>query len=775
FTEAAYLDHLCRARLDRLFPQAGEALRARLDYELSVIDRLGFSGYFLIVWDIISFARREGIPVGPGRGSSVGSLVAYLLGITSVNPLQYGLLFERFLNPERAEPPDIDVDLCHRGRARVLDYIRERYGRDRVAHLAAFTTLRPRAAVRDVGRALGVSYDRIDRLAKAIPFAAPDLEAACADSAELRSLIAADGEAARIVAAAKEVEGLPRHVTQHAAGVVVAAEPLTNYLALEEAGDGQVVTQAEMGPVEELGLLKIDLLGLRYLTVIEDTLAFLRAEGVALAAEEIPLDDPATMAALADGRTIGTFQLESGGMRQLLRRYRPENLDDLILILALYRPGPLGSGMVDSLIRRRHGEEPVTYLHPALAGVLGGTYGVIIYQEQVMEIARTIAGYTPGRADLLRKAIAKRRPEILGREREHFTAGAVERGIAAGTAGRLFDLIAEFGHYGFAKAHSAAYALTSYRTVYLKTHYPVAYHAALLTLNMGGAESRFPAYLSEARRLGIALLLPEINRSAAGFRPEGPAIRAGLLLVRDLGARGIAAILREREAGGPFRSLGDFCTRLRQKGVTARATANLIRAGAFDAFGPRAAQLMELHTVWTRGGRRARTGRPGQLALFAPEEAPPAAPLGAAPPEFGPEARLEMEREVLGHYLTRHPLEKYRPALAGLEITAVEDLAEEGRSDLVLLCGLINGLRSHRTRQGQRMLFATLEDLTGQVELVVFPSVLERQGRLLEPGVPLLVWGRVDRTAEQLSVRVERLRRPAERGNAAMLPPFRSD
>ncbi|MGE5551703.1 MAG: DNA polymerase III subunit alpha, partial [Bacteroidota bacterium] len=757
-TESTFLRRLCLEGLARAFPGQSDEILGRLDYELTTIDRLGFSGYFLIVWDIIAYARREKIPVGPGRGSSVGSLVSYLLGITSVNPLKYGLLFERFLNPERADPPDIDVDLCHRGRAKVLEYIRERYGRDHVAHLAAFTTLRPRAAVRDVGRALGTAYDKIDRLAKAIPFSAPDLDSALLESTELRSL-EHDREIARIVSIARGIEGLPRHVTQHAAGVVVAAEPLTTYLALEEAGEGQVVTQADMGPVEDLGLLKIDLLGLRYLTVIQDTLAFLSHEGITLTAEEIPLDDAATMAALAEGRTIGTFQLESSGMRQLLGRYRPRNLDDLVIILALYRPGPLGSGMVESLIRRRHGEEPVTYLHPALADVLGDTYGVILYQEQVMEVARVLAGYTPGQADLLRKAISKRRPEVLARERETFTAGARGKGVPPAVAEGIFDLIAEFGRYGFAKAHSAAYALTSYRTVYLKTHYPVAYHAALLTLNWGGAESRFPGYLSETRRLGIRLLLPEINRSVAGFRPEGPNIRAGFVMVRDLGARGIASVLRERTAHGPFASLGDFCQRLRGSGVTARAIANLIRAGAFDCFGGRAAQLLELHTVWTKGKVKARSRRSGQLSLFDVEALAPARARGQSPPEYGEDTRREMEREVLGHYLTHHPLEKYRPLMARLEVAAVEALAEEGGPDQVLLCGLIGGIRSHRTRQGQRMAFANLEDLTGQAELVVFPSALERYGHLLRSGAPLLVWGRLDRTAERISVKVERVRR----------------
>ena len=755
--EASYLRRLCEEGLARRYPNPGEQARQRLDYELGVIEGLGFSGYFLIVWDIIAFARGAGIPVGPGRGSSVGSLVAYLLEITSVDPLAHGLLFERFLNPERTAPPDIDVDLCHRGRARVLNYIQERYGRDHVAHLAAFTTLRPRAAVRDAGRALGVAYDRIDRLAKAIPFAAPDLDAALQQSEELRKL-AQDQEIGRVVESARAIEGLPRHVTQHAAGIVVAAEPLTRYVALEEAGEGQIVIQADMGPAEELGLLKIDLLGLRYLTVIQDTLDFLAEEGIRLRTEEIPLDDPHTYEAIGKGETIGIFQLESGGMRDLLRRYRPENIEDLSLILALYRPGPLGSGMVESLIRRRHGEEEVAHLHPKLVEVLGGTYGVLIYQEQVMEAAKLLAGYSLGQADLLRKAIAKRRPEILAREREVFVAGAISRGVTRENAEAVFELIAEFGHYGFAKAHSTAYALTTYRTVYLKIHHPTAYHAALLTLNMGG-DGRFPVYLNETRRRGIPLLLPEINRSQAGFRPEAGAIRAGLIMIKDLGARGTGAILRERATHGDFCSLGDFYARLSGKSLTERAIANLIRAGAFDAFGGRTAQLLELHTVWTKRGSKARKREGGQLGLFDPEAIHAVLPKTPAVPEYGEEAHREMEREVLGFYLTQHPLEKYRPLLQQLHLTTADDLAEERTVDRVLLCGLLGALRSHRTRSGRRMLFAGLEDLTGQIDLVVFPTVLERYGHLLQGGEPLLFWGRPDYTGDKVSVKIECVRR----------------
>lgn len=750
--------YLCQQANEGLIRRGihGEAALRRLNYELDIICQMGLAEYFLIVADITAFAHREGIPVGPGRGSGVGSLTAFVLGITEVNPLDYGLLFERFLNPERKGMPDIDIDLCHRGRPKVLEYVRRKYGRDHVAHLGAFVTLKPRAVVRDAGRALGVAYDTIDRAAKLVPFHAATMDMALAESPRLASTVAESPELQRVLEYGRSLEGLPRHMTQHAAGVVITREPLTDVLALQKAGGEEIITQADMGVVEAMGLLKMDLLGLRFLTIIHDTLAFLRQEGIVLSEAEIPLDDPEVYQAMGRGDTVGTFQLESGGMRRLLRQYRPEHIHDIVAILALFRPGPINSGMVETYIRRRHGLEPTVYLHPELEPVLAETYGVILYQEQVMEVARTLAGYTLGQADLLRRAVSKRDPKALARERSTFVTRAQERGVLAETANSLFDLIQEFGYYGFAKAHSAAYALTAYRTVYLKTHYPVAYHAALLSLNWG-VDDRFDRYLAEVRRKGIRLHLPDINRSESMFQPEAQGIRAGLVMVRDLGEKGLHNLLSARKHGGEMTALADLLDRTSRKALTRRAVENLIRAGACDGWGMTRPQLLfELRGLWNRPNRTPA----GQYSLFT------AAMLKEAEvpfylEEYPERVCWEMEKELLGHYLTRHPLEMIEEELKGLTWDRVEDL-KEMEKERVLLCGLLGGARGHRTRRGERMLFAVLEDLTGIADLVIFPKILVRYGHLLLEKTPLLVWGQTDASDDGITLVVEGMRKVGE-------------
>lgn len=771
FTAETYLSHLAEEGLKRCYgwhisekaSSVSMKARQRLNKELSIINGIGMAGYFLIAWDLVSFAKREGIPVGPGRGSGVGSIVAYVLGITQVDPLAYGLLFERFLNPERRGLPDLDIDLCHWGRPRVLAYLEERYGRAHVAHLGAFVTLQPRAVIRDVGRALGVSYHKIDQTAKAVPYYAHNIKSALVASPRLQEL-SRDPEVRTIMEYAHRLQGLPRHMTQHAAGMVITPEPLTSYVALQNAGgenEPSIITQAEMNTVEDLGLLKIDLLGLRYLTVIAETLSFLRREGIHLSEEEIPIDDERTYLALSAGDTIGVFQLESGGMRRLLRRYKPQNLQDVIAILALFRPGPLKSGMVETFIRRRHGEEPVEYLHPALKPVLEETYGVILYQEQVMTVAQVLAGFSLGEADLLRRAITKRHPDALERGKETFIAGAEKQGVPPGIAREVFALIQEFGHYGFAKAHSSAYALTSYRTAYLKTHYPVAYHAALLSLNWG-VEERFPRYLSETRRKGIRILLPEINRSGILFLPEKGAVRTGLLQVKNLGAKTVKTILHERNKAGPFLSLSDFIMRLAGAGLSKRSVENLIKVGAFADFGRRTQLLFTFQGLWKSSqARTGRRGAPAQGILFrtnAGEEKG----SGAVLAEYAEEVMLNLEQEILGDFFTKHPLEIISDKINGarLAIITAEELREEEKEaeDKVLLCGLIHGVRGHRTKKGERMFFASLEDLTGLVDLVFFPQAVKRLRAWPGQSEPCLVWGKTDRTAEEVSLIVEGVR-----------------
>jgi DNA polymerase-3 subunit alpha len=751
-TAEEYLRGLAEEGLKRRLGNPGTFAVERLSYELDVIFKMGLTAYFLIVADIVQFAKQEGIPVGPGRGSGVGSLTAYVLGITEINPLDYGLLFERFLNPERRGMPDLDIDLCHRGRPRVLEYVRRKYGRDHVAHLGAFVTLRPRAVVRDVGRALGVSYDKVNQLAKAVPFFSSSIDKALEESERL-SKMSLDPEIQKVLEYSRALSGLPRHMTQHAAGIVISQEPLTDCLALQQAGGEEIITQAGMETVEDLGLLKIDLLGLRYLTVINDTLDLLRRDGVDLSVAEIPLNDSQTYKALGNGDTVGTFQLESGGMRRLLRRYKPEHLQDIVAILALYRPGPLGSGMVETFIRRRHGLEKSETLHPLLEKVLGETYGVILYQEQVMEVARVLAGYTLGQADLLRRAVSRRDPVALAKERSNFLTRAQRLGVEPAIAEIVFDCIQEFGHYGFAKSHSAAYALTAYRTVYLKTHFPLAYYAALLTLNLG-VEDRFPRYLAEIRYKGIKILTPDLNHSTTEFVPNGNGIRASLKMVKDLGDKGIQALLEARKSGGPFLSLDDLLHRTARRTLTKKALENLIRVGACGSFGiPRPQLLFELRRAWERSKKRE---VPDQPRLFTSEMLIDSETVFLL--EYPETVQLELEKEILGNYLSKHPLEMIEDKLCMLKLDYAEELTEKEK-DKVLLCGLINGVRLHRTRRGERMLFAVFEDLTGLMDLVVFPNVMREYGRLLTEKEPILVWGHTDTSDEQTSVIVEGVRR----------------
>lgn len=755
YNHQSYLRKLCYENLPVFYKTPPEPMVVeRLEYELSVIEAMGFSGYFLIVWDAVQFARRNNIPVGPGRGSAGGSLVAYLLSITQVDPLEHGLLFERFLNPERVGMPDIDLDLCYRGREKVLHYLKEKYGWEHFAHLGAFTTFTARSVVRDTGRALGKAYQKIDQLTRLIPYSGT-IDGALADSLHLKKLYEQDEDTRKILDTARKLEKLPRHLTQHAAGVVLADGPLTHYTALQRTGSGEIITQFDMEAVEDIGLLKIDLLGLRYLSVVYDTCALLaKYYGIRLAPEDIPLDDPATFATIAAGRTVGCFQIESAGMRRLCEKYQPENLSDIGAILALYRPGPLGSGMVDDFINRRHGREEVTYLHPLLAEVLKETYGVILYQEQVMLVAKVIAGFSLGQADILRKAVAKRNPELLAAQREAFIRGAEGQGVPHRTAEQIFNLLLKFGDYGFNKAHSAAYAYTVYRTVYLKTHYPVAYMAALLSANLG-MDDRLRAYLSEAKHLGIRLLLPDINKSEFAFTPEGNAIRAGFFLVRDLGEAGIKAILQERQARGPFASLADFCRRINRRAVGCRAVENLIKAGAFDFTGlTRSTLLLMARPLLFK--ERPAIPPEGQLSFLLAENTE-ADWHHPHLPEFPASERLTMEYEALGHYISQHPLEMYRDFFPLLKVRPLSEAIEREMGAKVRVLVTITGGRRHRTRDQKLMLFLTAEDLSGRAEAVVFPKAYERYAPYLHIGAVLIIDGHIDATGEAPNLIVEKV------------------
>lgn len=733
-----YLVYLCNEGLREKFGENPPSeVIDRMNYELEVIKRTGYSGYFLIVSDFIRYAKSVGIPVGPGRGSAAGSLVAYLLGITNLNPLQYGLLFERFLNPERISPPDIDVDFCDRRRDEIINYVRQKYGEDRVAHIITFGTMAARGAIRDVGRVLGLPYKEVDKIAKLVPPGPKvTIEDALSESPELARLVKGDPQVARLVEAARRIEGLPRHASQHAAGVIVAPAPLTEFTPLQRMSDGSVVTQYSMKPLEKLGLLKVDFLGLRTLTMVSDVVENVKkSRGISIDIDEIPLDDEKTYELLQSGDTTGVFQLESEGMRRLLQRLKPNCFEDLIAVLALYRPGPLGSGMVDDYIQRKHGVSPVIYPHPKLEGVLKETYGVILYQEQVMQIASILAGFSLGEADLLRRAMGKKEAEIMIQVRDDFVKRAVERGISKVDAERIFDLMEYFAGYGFNKSHSAAYALLSYQTAYLKAHYPVEFMAALLSSKMNKVDE-IGFYIREARKKGIKIFPPDVNESDVGFKVVGDGIRFGLAAVKNVGESAISEIIRAREEGGKFLSLEDFCKRVNLKVVNSRVIESLIKAGAFDSLpGSRSQKLKMLPKVLSMAEEEGLF----QKSMFDFDF--------NCVPEPGIEEILSWEEEVTGFYITCHPLDlcadeffKY------VTVTSKRLLSIKGDRN-VIVGGMVSKVAKRRSA-----LLVTLEDFDGTIDVVVFPKLEGVNEELLKKGKVILVEGNVDKSGDRIRV-----------------------
>ncbi|MCG0278084.1 MAG: DNA polymerase III subunit alpha [Thermanaeromonas sp.] len=756
-TPSSFLRHLCYEGLEKRYSPPTREARERLEHELSIIERMGYQGYFLIVWDLVNFARRQGIPVGPGRGSAAGSLVAYCLGITNIDPLRYNLLFERFLNPERVSMPDIDIDFCFERRDEVIEYVRQKYGEDHVAQIITFGTMAARAAVRDVGRVLGWPVAEVDRIAKLVPAELGiTLDRALEVSPELRGLYQNSSRVRELLDTARAVEGFPRHASIHAAGLVITPEPLVHYIPLQKTGDA-ITTQFPMQTVEELGLLKMDLLGLRTLTVIGHTVEVLRKQGKEIDIDSLPLDDRKTYELLSTGESTGIFQLESSGMRSLLRSLKPERMEDIIALVALYRPGPLGSGMVEDFIQRKHGLVPVTYPHPDLEPVLKETYGVILYQEQVMQIAHLMAGYTLGQADELRRAMGKKKPEEMARHRDQFIEGATKKGYDPELAAHIFDLMEYFAGYGFNKSHSAAYALVAYQTAYLKAHHPAEFMAALLSSVSQHLEKVAP-YLEECRRLGIKVLPPDINESGVDFSVGEGHIRFGLAAIKNVGRAAVEAIIAAREAGGPFTSLADFCRRVDLQVVNRRVLESLIRCGAFDSLGKGRRPLLEALDTCIEAASQAQSDRKkGQVSLLdmvgATLEDPPLPEV----PEFSQEEILAMEKELLGFYLSGHPLEPYAKSLRRLTTHTLARLTELADGTPVVVGGVLVGFRKVITRRGEPMAYLVLEDFGGQVEVLVFPRLFERCREWLLKDQVLLVEGRVDREEEGVKVLAEHL------------------
>ncbi|HEX7705924.1 MAG TPA: DNA polymerase III subunit alpha [Thermoanaerobaculia bacterium] len=777
---ASYFTKVAREGLDRrmkamapLFAAKRKKYEAqvyleRLETEIEIIKNMGFPGYFLVVWDFIKYAKDHGIPVGPGRGSAAGSLVAYSLGITDVDPLEYDLLFERFLNPERISMPDIDIDFCMNRRGRVIDYVRQKYGEENVAQIITFGTMAAKSVVRDVGRVLGHPYAFVDKISKAIP-GGPGITLAGAkkDSQLLADSIKNDPEVKRIVEIGEKLEGLSRHAGVHAAGVVITPEAVTNYVPLYRTNRDEIVTQFDMRVVEKMGLLKMDFLGLRTLTVIDDAIkSAKRVEGVDIDIEHLPFDDPEVYRLFQDGRTKGVFQFESGGMADLLRKARPTQFEDLAALNALYRPGALDVGMVDEFVRRKNGTSRAKYLVPVMKDVLEETYGVIVYQEQVMQIAQRVAAYSLGEADLLRKAMGKKDVAIMAAEREKFVTGALGNGYDEKKANEIFDYIEPFARYGFNKSHSVAYALVAYQTAWLKVHYPRHFMAALMSSEMDKTDA-VVKFITESKSMGIEVLPPDVNESNMFFTVVGPNVRFGLGAVKGVGEGAVESILAARQRIGRFTSLLQFCEEVDLRSCNKKVLEALIKSGSFDFIGvSRRALFEELETTADSAQRTKEEKERGQNSLFSmfggAASTPSSGSLGARDPrltaveEWDEDERLRFEKETLGFYITGHPLNKYGEELS-LFANATTDTLHRHVDQVVNIGGIVSQIKKSKIKKGQNegkmMAKFFLDDQAGSVEVVVFADLYAKYSRWLENGVAVLVTAAVKDTAGQVTGR----------------------
>ncbi|HIZ11592.1 MAG TPA: DNA polymerase III subunit alpha [Candidatus Eubacterium faecavium] len=722
-----YFKRCCYEGLNKRYGSPPAEYRERLEYELETVNKMGYTDYYLIVADFVSFAKSKGIPVGPGRGSGAGSLAAYCMGITDLDPMKYDLLFERFLNPERVSMPDFDIDFCYERRQEVIDYVTQKYGADHVAQIVTFGTLQTRAAIRDVGRTMGMSYASVDAVAKLVPNDFKiTIDEAVRKSSRLRTLMQEDGRVNELIETARKIEGMPRNASTHAAGVVITHDPVSSYVPLA-TNDGLVVTQYIMTTLEELGLLKMDFLGLRTLTVINDA-----SKNAGIDINEISIDDPEVYRLFARGQTEGIFQFESSGMKQMLMNLKPTRLEHLIAANALYRPGP--AKQIDTFVENSHHPEKVHYALSQLKPILEDTFGCIVYQEQVMQILRSLAGYSYGRADVVRRAMSKKKKDVMEAERKNFLDGCGKNGIDLSVASAIFDQISEFAKYAFNKSHAACYSLVAYRTAYLKRYYPAQFMAALLT-SVLDSSNKVARYISESKRLGLRLAVPDVNTSMKGFSANGNVINYGLLGIKNLGSEFINDIIKERE-NGKFKNLFDFCSRLQTQHFNRRAVESLIRSGALDSLGANRRQMLQALPVLVANLEEHRKKTMyGQVGFF---------DLGGDDSfgmdfempdveEFPKAELLKMEKEMTGLYLSGHPLDKYEDIVMQRGYARIGELLEAEHSgfsgykdnDRVTLCGIITRITIKQTRGGQNMAFVTVEDMTGSMEIIVFPKVLE--------------------------------------------------
>lgn len=736
----------------RLGQEPDASYTERLRKEIDIIKKMNYSSYFLIVWDFISYAKKKGIPVGPGRGSAAGSLVSYCLGVTDIDPVKYNLLFERFLNPERISMPDIDVDFCKDRRSEVISYVAEKYGKDHVAQIITFGTMAAKAAIRDVGRALDFPYGEVDRIAKLIPNTLNiTIEDTLKVEPQLKAIYDTNPRIKELIDTAMRLEGLCRHASTHAAGVVISPAPLTDYTPLyRNPSDESIMTQFDMGSIEKIGLLKFDFLGLKTLTVIDKTLKYIRDNGKDFLLKDISFDDKKTYELLSSGNTTGIFQLESAGMRDLLVKMCPDRFEDIIAIVALYRPGPIGSGMIDEFIKRKKGKIPVIkYDLPQLKEILDETYGVILYQEQVMRIANKLANFTMGQADILRKAMGKKRPEEMEKQKEAFIEGAKANGITEKKAIRIFDLMAYFAEYGFNKSHSAAYAYVAYQTAYLKAHYPVEFMAATLSTDMDNMD-KIVKSIAGCREMGIEILPPDINLSGKEFKVVGNSIRFGLEAVKGVGSSAIDAMLESRNTDGPFSSVANFLERVDQRKANKKVIESLIKAGAFDSSGIARAQAMQVMNRALNGGSRIHAARVlGQQSIFG-ESAEETIEHDEG---WSNEELLKYEKEALGFYITGHPLTKYDKQLEKMGTTRISELDEISDGQEIRIGGILTSLRKIQTKsKAEIMAYCTLEDPSGNVEIIVFPDLYKTSMIILQKDTPLLVKGTVDKTEKGMKI-----------------------
>ena len=759
-TAYEYLKQLVDRGMRERYPNADESVVSRMQYELDTISQMGYVDYFLIVWDFIHYAKSHGIPVGPGRGSAAGSVVAYCLHITDVDPIKYSLIFERFLNPERVSMPDIDIDFCYVRRGEVIDYVNRKYGSDNVAQIVTFGTMAARLAIRDVGRALNIPYGRVDEVAKQVPNELKmTIKKALTVNYKLKELYDSSAEIKKLIDTAIELEGLPRHTSTHAAGVVITSGGIGNFVPLQK-NDDVITTQFTMTTIERLGLLKMDFLGLRTLTVIQDAVMHIKqAHGADVNIENLDMDDAAVYEMISRGETDGVFQLESGGMKQFMKELKPTSIEDIIAGISLYRPGPMDS--IPMYVANKNNPSMVKYKHPMLEHILNMTYGCIVYQEQVMQIVRELGGYSLGRADLVRRAMSKKKADVMQKERQNFiygtdeggvhVDGAVARGIDEKTAASIFDEMMDFASYAFNKSHAAAYAVVAYRTAWLKCHYPVEFFAALLTSFIDNA-SKISKYIEVVKRLGIEMLPPSINKSGKDFSVDNGCLRFGLAAVKNVGGAVVDEIAAERETGGDFIGLIDFCKRMVSRKMNKRVVESLIKCGAFDEFGLKRAQLFRAYErVMDDAQYAAKNTMPGQLDMFSmmSGEAERNADNFEDCREFPETELLAMEKESIGMYVSGHPLDSKAAAVRAASTASISDIIEneDKRFNIgsqVTVSGIITKVRNQLTKKGDMMRYVEFEDLTASMEVIIFPGQLRRFADIAVEGSIVTISGNLD-------------------------------